>query len=618
MSTFERPVEAPLAASGEASAGPLEGNPFAAGPVSEGGAAAGALGGGGGAQGGVVGASTAADAHAATGEEPAAQGGLAASGGPGSAVGVGWLERLDAWLAPWGERLNPILVKEARQALKSRRFLTTFSLVLLFACAWSFLGVAWLGDRIHFGAAGPVMFYGYYCVLAFPLLVVVPYGAFQSLAGERHDGTHELLSITTLKPRQLVTGKLASALLEMLVYLSAVAPCLGFTYLLRGIDFPSILLILLWTCHASLGLSALGLLLATVTNERHWQMVLSVLLLIGSLAAFASSLGLVGIVVYETAFPWHEPEFLAANLALLTMFWGGFALCFAATAAQLTFVADNRSTVLRIVMAANQILFVGWMGYVWMLEAELFLFVPLLILGYSYWAVLGVFLVAEGQEMSHRVRRSLPQTLLGRALFTWFTPGPGTGYMFVLANLLVLGLVALAGVLATVHRGASSRFWGNDWKTIAHLGCLGFLYIAVYLGLGRMLLEVVRRRIAVPLPVGVLVQVVLLVLGCVLPLILYFLLSIQPVRYSVTQITNPFWTIGAVYDNDIQPAELVLVYFALIVAAVFFFLASLPRLAYEVTRVHIAKPRRVVEEEAAERPQPAATAAPSSPWDEAP
>ena len=46
-------------------------------------------------------------------------------------------------------------------------------------------------------AGRPLMMSGYYCILAFPLLVIVPFSAFRSLAAEREDGTYELLSITT-------------------------------------------------------------------------------------------------------------------------------------------------------------------------------------------------------------------------------------------------------------------------------------------------------------------------------------------------------------------------------------------------------------------------------------
>lgn len=530
-----------------------------------------------------------------------------------------WLARFEVRLAPWGERLNPILVKEARQALKSRRFISTFGLVLVFACGWSFLGVAWMGDSIHTGSAGPTMFFGYYCVLAFPLLVVVPYGAFQSLAGERHDGTHELLSITTLKPRQLVTGKLASVLLEMLVYLSAVAPCLGFTYLLRGIDLPTILWVLFYTCQGSLGLSLIGLLLGTITSERHWQMVLNVLLVMGLLAVFFASLVFMGGLLSQEI-EVAGSAFLVTNLALLSVIWSVFGLAFAATTAQLTFAADNRSTLLRVVMFINHVTLLGWMGYAWKLAAPP-VFVPpevlvtLLIVGYMYWAAMGVFLVAERPEMSHRVRRSLPQTLFARALFTWFTPGPGTGYMFVLANVLVLGLAMLGGCIAMQHRIVSPS-WSSWKKTIENVVFVGFLYITIYLGAGRLLIDIARRRFAVSLPLGLLIQAVVITLACVIPLIPYLLFAQQPNRYSISQLANPFWTIKAVINDDLTIVEEVDLYCTLIVAAVLVFLLNMPRVFYEVSRVRVAKPRRVIEEETAESPQPAVQTEPSSPWDQ--
>ena len=49
-----------------------------------------------------------------------------------------WDDTLD-WLS---EKLNPIVVKEARQALKSRQFTVTFGLLLVFGACWSALGVA--------------------------------------------------------------------------------------------------------------------------------------------------------------------------------------------------------------------------------------------------------------------------------------------------------------------------------------------------------------------------------------------------------------------------------------------------------------------------------------------
>ena len=52
----------------------------------------------------------------------------------------------------------------------------------------------------------------------------------------------------------------------------------------------------------------------------------------------------------------------------------------------------------------------------------------------------------EHEGWFSRVKRRLPQSFLGRAFLTWFTPGPGSGYVFAVANLgsaLLLVLVAI-------------------------------------------------------------------------------------------------------------------------------------------------------------------------------
>ena len=55
-------------------------------------------------------------------------------------------------------------------------------------------------------------------------------------------------------------------------------------------------------------------------------------------------------------------------------------------------------------------------------------------------------MVGESGELSERVKRTLPQSFFGRAMLTWFNPGPATGYLFAIANLLavlVLGCFTL-------------------------------------------------------------------------------------------------------------------------------------------------------------------------------
>src|SRR5436190_99754 len=82
------------------------------------------------------------------------------------------------------------------RAFKSRQFTVSFLLLLLLGWMWSICGLAIMGPAASYSTGGPFMFFGYYLILAFPLIVIVPYSAFRSLATEREDRTYELLSIT--------------------------------------------------------------------------------------------------------------------------------------------------------------------------------------------------------------------------------------------------------------------------------------------------------------------------------------------------------------------------------------------------------------------------------------
>jgi hypothetical protein len=525
-----------------------------------------------------------------------------------------WWTRFDDALVWIGDRLNPILVKETRQALKSRQFVITFTLVLALAWIWSIFGVAMIGPSIYFSARGLDMFLGYYTILAVPLLVVVPFGAFRSLASEREDGTYELLSITTLKPRQIIDGKLGSAVLQMLVYLSAVAPCLAFTYMLRGIDAPTILYVICWFFLASLGASVIGLLVATLTHEKHWQIVLSVLFLFG--LAFVLWIGLmIGFgLLASGAPPFQDRYFWIINAIMLSVYAGYFALCYCAASAQLTFASDNRSTVLRMVMVAQQALFIGWFG--WGLvyeEPDPELMAVYFILAAVHWSVIGLFINAELGELSLRVKRQLPQSFLGRVFLTWFNPGPATGFMFVVANLLTLLIVGGGFLFYSATTGKVSRM--SQSMTFA-FGVLAFSYVVLYLGIGRLLIALLRRVTHVTLVLAVLLQVLLVMAASGIPLSIHLMTPDIRNDYSLIEISNPFYSLYEVIDSNFFSFEVVALVTVIPLAAGVVFLSNLPSIVFAVNQVRIAKPTRVAEEDAELAALHAPPPGPSSPFDD--
>ncbi|MFO0897644.1 MAG: hypothetical protein U0836_09515 [Pirellulales bacterium] len=542
-----------------------------------------------------------------------------------STTAHGWWTRAEGWLERAGDRLNPILVKEARQALKSKQFVMTFALVLLASWFWSVGGMLWLGPDANYRPTGQQMFFGYLVILGFPLIVVVPFGAFQSLSSEREDRTFELLSISTLKPWQFISGKLASAMLQMLVYLSAVSPCLAFTYMLRGIDILAILMMTGYVVLASLGFSALALLLATLTTEKHWQVVLSVLLILALMYCFMGGMATASQMTGEV-WAFDDVWFWVANAGALSAYVSYLALVIAAAGAQLSFASDNRSTKLRVIMLLQQALWIGWFCGLWlawgMADASLYLFaaVPLL-----QWGALGALMTGESPHLSRRVQRSLPQSFFGRAFLTWFNPGPGTGYLFVVANLATIWLATLVAIVVMEDRGLgalsflTTRFppSANDQvERVFYFVTLGSLYVTLYLGLGRLLIGLARRFASTTLFLALLVNFLLLLGGTAMPMVIQFSQD-PPVRdYTLWQSFNPFWTLGDVAAARRTSHEAGTVLLIVGSATLLVFLLNLPQVIHEVQFVRVAKPRRVEEEDqaAAAEHVPAAPVK-TNPWD---
>lgn len=542
---------------------------------------------------------------------------------PAESAVTGFWPRVERALVWVGDRLNPILVKETRQSLKSRQFVVTFTLVLLLAWGWSIFGVSLIGPSIFYAARGFDMFLGYFVILAIPLLVVVPFGAFRSLASEREDGTYELLSITTLGPRQIVSGKLGSAVLQMLVYLSAVAPCLAFTYMLRGIDAPTILYVIGWFFLGSLGASVIGLLVATLTHDKHWQVVVSVLFLFGlaMLLWIALLMGFSGLA--QNGGPaFQDRSFWIANAIILTAYASYFALFFFASSAQLTFASDNRSTTLRRVMVVQQALLTGWFAWGFLqddVNSIDGMGAAYLIIAGIHWAAMGMFINGELGEMSLRVKRQLPQRLLGRIFFTWFNPGPATGYMFVVANLLAatsIGGLFVGGDYLFRGGGPGMRGISMPRTVLAAYGLLQMSYILFYLGIGRLIISLLRRVTPVSHTLAVLLQIMIVMAGSGIPLSVHMMSPTMRNSYSLIEISNPFVSLTEVLQAGDFRFEVMVLLTIVPLAALAVFLLNLPAIVMAVHQVRMAKPKRVAEEDAELEAQRLPPPGPSSPFDE--
>lgn len=521
---------------------------------------------------------------------------------------------IETRLAALAEHANPILVKETRQALKSRQFVVTF-LVVLAAC-WivSFAGVAIIGPQIYYAAAGPEMMMAYYAILVFPLAVIVPYTAFRSLAAEQEDNTYDLLSITTLTSKQIITGKLWSAVVQMLVYLSAVSPCIAFTFLLRGLDVLTLVMLLAIAVFGCLGLSMIALFVGAASRVKHTQIVTSVALVLALFGAFSSAVG-IGVAVLEDGFP-RESEFWIIILVLATIYVTSFGLLHAAAASQISFASENRSTPIRRWMMAQQACFIGGiagMTYAFsggngpMTEVAAGVFMA----AAAYWYIMGALMTAEWPHLSRRVQRSLPQSTVGRAFLSFFNPGPGAGYMFAVSNLTAVGLAAL--LLALYSDGGTNQY-SMSFRDAAYVILFGWSYVIGYLGIGRLLISFLRRWMYVSLTAGFLFHVILVLAGVGIPLTIQMTSRyLRNNDYTLLQMSNVFWTLGELAHRgggSVQAPILLMVIPPLAVAVL---LMNMRGVAAELLRHRVAAPQRVLEEEAALHPSPAP--GPSNPWE---
>jgi hypothetical protein len=454
----------------------------------------------------------------------------------------------------------------------------------------------------------------YAVILAFPLMLIVPYSAFRSLASEQEDNTYDLLSITTLTTRQIVTGKLASAVVQMLVFLSAVSPCIAFTFLLRGVDALTVTVLIGYLVLASLGLSIIALLAGTVARVRYSQVLVSVLLVLMLAICFFGSIGVITAFISESYSFLRETQFWIANLAFLTLYVTTFALFHAAASAQVSFASQNRSTPLRRIMLLQHACFIGWMALVVVDEGWDGVNIAVMITGVFagiYWYVMGMLLTSEWPHLSRRVQRSLPQSQIGRTFLTWFNPGPGTGYMFCVANVTMLLIV---GLLLLGFAPSTTRF-GPNLEQIWYTYTLGWSYVVLYLGVGRLLINLARRFVFVSLTAGFLLHFILLLAACGGPLILSFMFrSLQfGNNYSLLHMTNPIWTMIELWDNGAAAIEGPTALAVLGTSAVIVLLLNFRSVAIEIQYHRSNLPVRVAEDEAELHPDPMPL--PANPWE---
>ncbi|HDZ19804.1 hypothetical protein LCGC14_0204880 [marine sediment metagenome] len=479
--------------------------------------------------------------------------------------------------------LNPIVVKELRQAVRSRfvsGMLILFLIVQLSAVTIAVLGRADLAEDFSLSAGQEItaVLFG---ILIVACLLFVPMYTGIRLTHERRDIQGDLMYTTTISPWAIVRGKLISAVMLTVLIYSVCMPFMTFTYLLRGVDVQVLLV--------CLGVGFVGVLvgvqLAILWSCIRASGVLRILMNLAGMGALVTmAYGLIGFLVnamdygLPTDEPWFWPGMATAGaFALLAV---GLVHCL--SVALISPDSSNRMLATRIYLTATWFITLGIAGY-WWDEIGDWEFIYVWAVG-SVVILIGGLMVAvsERQEWGPRVRRSIPRNPLGRLIAFLFYSGAAGGILWCV---ILMGLTLLIAYLAGP---VSARRYGWDRDEVIYL--LGLAQYAVAYALtGLLLWRVLMARRMKHIFIWVVV-LLLVAVGMVGPILGTFLLRSgwdgdMSVGNNFLMVTNPV-TMGE--DEESRAVCLVFSGLWALVAAVL----SLPWMIEQFGKFKSLKPAR--------------------------
>lgn len=236
----------------------------------------------------------------------------------------------------FADSVGPIVVKEVRQGLRARVFAIFFGTLLVVSLAMALIALADAQDRVG-ASIGREFFGAYLTALGGICFFVIPFVAFRSMARELEEETWVLLTLTGLGASSITRGKWTSAMSQALLFASALAPFVLFTYFLNGIDLVQIVAALSLSAAWSALLTAVGIAIATQPRTKLGRTLATFVVLIVLGGATAIGVGVawelarhghrissneaernavLGGVLFASLLTWMVLEGAAAGLAL--------------------------------------------------------------------------------------------------------------------------------------------------------------------------------------------------------------------------------------------------------------------------------------------------------------
>lgn len=349
--------------------------------------------------------------------------------------------------APGADWLNPIVVKELRQAVQSRFVVVALMVLLSIQLAALAIYLLASGDVLLNFDAGRQVFLVLFAILLGVGMLFVPLYSALRLAAERSDTNVDLLFITTIKPRRIIAGKLLAAVVLTILIFSACLPFMAFTYFLRGIDLPSIFVALALGFAVVILCTQAAIFVACLPVNRALKAMLGLLVLLVFVMSFFTVLaGASELISQGVGSRLGSADFWqGVGWALLGfLFWGG--LFFVLSVALIMPPAANRALPVRTFITGAWLLSGAALLAASAIEDR---HAPVIAWQVSFCIILAVALfvaVSEREQPGRRVLRAVPRAPLKRAVAFFFFSGAASGLAW--ACLLIVATLAIAWLWA--------------------------------------------------------------------------------------------------------------------------------------------------------------------------
>ncbi len=447
------------------------------------------------------------------------------------------------------DRMNPIVVKELRQAIQSRFIVSTLMLLLIVLLTTLLLYVINTESiGMVTGNHGANLFQIFQGMLLTTCLLFVPLYVGGRLAVERSSTTSDLLFVSTIRPSSIVWGKLLAGMVVTALIFSACAPFMVVTYLLRGIDPPTIVFVIGLDLLIVLAATQVAILVGAVPMSIIFKALLGLILGLN----FLWTLGIVAFSLVWEMSDWGigsqlgNWEFWVPVLSFVICWLGGVGLVFFMTVAMISPPPSNRAFPLRVYMTS-----------IWAVSLGVFVYLNYYYGGHetmAIWAaftssaflVSMIFSVSERDVIGPRLKRSIPRNWLLRVpAFLLFSGAAGGLSWSILMTVLTLG--GAWGIAQSME-----LIWGttgmgtDDVEVLAAIAVAG-LYLLAY-ALTAVLLRRWLFKHAAAVASTAAIAMFLVAMGCIVPVIVAF--AVDPTHWDRGDWWLALNPLAAVFEID--------------------------------------------------------------------